>query len=62
MIEPQVAPWDVAALKVIIEEAGGIYSDLAGDRRAFGTSPGSGSLATNGHLHGAVLDIVRQYL
>ena len=64
MIEPHVAPWDVAALKVIVEEAGGIYSNFADDRRAFGTgtSSGVGSLATNGRLHGAVLDVVRPHL
>jgi histidinol-phosphatase len=64
MIEPRVAPWDVAALKVIMEEAGGIYSNLDDDRRAFGqgTSSGVGSLATNGQLHSAVLDVVRQHL
>jgi histidinol-phosphatase len=64
MIEPQVAPWDVAALKVIVEEAGGIYSNFADDRRAFGTgtSSGVGSLATNGRLHGAVLDVARPHL
>jgi histidinol-phosphatase len=64
MIEPRVAPWDVAALKVIVEEAGGIYSNLDDDRRAFGTgtSGGVGSLATNGPLHGAVLAVVRQHL
>jgi histidinol-phosphatase len=64
MIEPWVAPWDVAALKVIVEEAGGIYSDFGDDRRAFGTgtSGGVGSLATNGPLHSAVLAVVRQHL
>jgi histidinol-phosphatase len=64
MIEPNVAPWDVAALKVIVEEAGGIYSNFADDRRAFGagTSSGGGSLATNGPLHGAVLELLRQHL
>jgi histidinol-phosphatase len=64
MIEPRVAPWDVAALKVIVEEAGGIYSNFDDDRCAVdrGTSTGVGSLATNGQLHGAVLDVVRQHL
>ena len=64
MIEPHVAPWDVAALKVIVEEAGGIYSTFDADRHAFGTGTGGGvgSLATNGALHGAVLALVRQHL
>jgi histidinol-phosphatase len=51
-VDPRVSIWDLAALKVIIEEAGGRFSDLAGARTAGG---GSG-LATNGRLHQAVLE------
>jgi histidinol-phosphatase len=61
MIEPEVAPWDVAALKVIVEEAGGVYSDFAGDRRVYGTGTAGGSLATNGRLHGTVLDMLQRH-
>jgi histidinol phosphatase-like enzyme (inositol monophosphatase family) len=43
--EPKVAPWDVAALRLIIEEAGGVYFALDGSRNldagsAFGCAPG----------------------
>lgn len=43
--EPKVAPWDLAALKLIIEEAGGVFFALDGSRRidcgtAFGCAPG----------------------
>jgi histidinol-phosphatase len=43
--EPKVAPWDLAALKLIIEEAGGLFFALDGSRRidrgsAFGCAPG----------------------
>ena len=43
--EPKVAPWDLAALKLIIEEAGGAFFALDGSRRidrgsAFGCAPG----------------------
>jgi histidinol-phosphatase len=31
--EPKVAPWDLAALRPIIEEAGGVFSALDGSRR-----------------------------
>ena len=58
MIESQVKPWDVAALKVIVEEAGGAYSDFMGDRRAFGTTSAGGSIATNGKLHDEVLRLL----
>ena len=49
--EPDVALWDLAALKVIVEEAGGMFTDLEGVPRADGGS----SLSTNGLLHEAVL-------
>jgi histidinol-phosphatase len=43
--EPKVAPWDLAALRLIIEEAGGVFFALDGSRRidrgtAFGCAPG----------------------
>ncbi|MBA3653288.1 MAG: histidinol-phosphatase [Actinobacteria bacterium] len=50
-IEPAVSPWDVAALQVIVEEAGGRFSDLDGVARLDG-----GNVCTsNGALHDAVL-------
>jgi histidinol-phosphatase len=49
--EPQVSLWDLAPLVVLVEEAGGRFTDLAG--RA---GPDGGSaVASNGLLHGAVL-------
>lgn len=50
-IEPEVAHWDMAAVKVIVEEAGGRFTNLRGDERADG---GSG-VSTNGLLHESVL-------
>ena len=50
-VEPQVEVWDMAAVQVIVEEAGGRFTDLAGRARPDG---GSG-LSTNGLLHDAVL-------
>jgi histidinol-phosphatase len=47
MIDPLVAPYDVAPMRTILPEAGGRFSDLAGVDR---TDGGSG-LATNGLLH-----------
>ncbi len=43
--EPKVAPWDLAALRLIIEEAGGLFFALDGSRSiyrgsAFGCAPG----------------------
>ena len=46
--------WDLAALQVIVEEAGGIFTDLAGV-----PSPGGGSVVcTNAHLHDEVLHLL----
>jgi histidinol-phosphatase len=46
-----VSLWDLAALTVIVEEAGGRFSDLTGR-----PGPAGGSaLSTNGLLHDEVL-------
>jgi histidinol-phosphatase len=52
--EPTVAPWDIAALQVIVEEAGGRFTDLQGHRRIDGGSV----LCTNGLLHDQALTLV----
>ncbi|HEX2061997.1 MAG TPA: histidinol-phosphatase [Thermoanaerobaculia bacterium] len=54
-IEPAVAPWDMAAIQLIVEEAGGRFSDLHGNARF---DAGSG-LSTNGLVHDAVLEYFR---
>jgi histidinol-phosphatase len=53
--DPVVALWDMAAVKVIVEEAGGRFTNLAGEARADG---GSG-VSTNGRIHDAVLEALR---
>jgi histidinol-phosphatase len=53
--EPEVSLWDLAALDVIVREAGGRFTDLGGT-----PGPGGGSaLATNGVLHDAALRRLR---
>lgn len=49
--EPEVSLWDVAAVQVIVEEAGGRFTDLSGAARPDGGS----AVSTNGLLHDAVL-------
>jgi histidinol-phosphatase len=49
--EPEVSLWDLAALNVIVEEAGGRFTDLAGVDRV----DGGNAVATNGLLHDQVL-------
>lgn len=50
-VDAEGSAWDLAAVQVIVEEAGGRFTDLAGEARHDG---GSG-LATNGHLHDVAL-------
>ena len=50
-VEHVLSPWDNAALQVIVEEAGGRFSDLRGEARIDG---GSG-VSTNGLLHDEVI-------
>jgi histidinol-phosphatase len=49
--EPEVSLWDLAALQVIVEEAGGRFTDLAG----IATPEGGSVVCTNGYLHDEVL-------
>jgi histidinol-phosphatase len=55
MVDPVVAPYDVAAMPVILSEAGGRFTDLNGAPRIDG---GSG-LATNGRIHDELLKLLR---
>ncbi|MFE5645302.1 histidinol-phosphatase [Rhodococcus sp. NPDC056516] len=53
--EPEVSLWDLAALDVLVREAGGAFTDLDG-----GAGPHGGSaVATNGLLHEDVLTRLR---
>jgi len=53
-IEPVVAPWDIAAVQLIVEEAGGRFSDFQGRPRI-----DSGNvLTTNALLHDEVIAIL----
>ena len=52
--EAVVSLWDLAAPLLIVEEAGGTFTDLAG----VATADGGDALATNGLLHGEALALV----
>jgi histidinol-phosphatase len=51
MLEPQLATWDFAALKVIVQEAGGRMTTCEGGPAEHGASV----LTTNGRLHDEVV-------
>jgi histidinol phosphatase-like enzyme (inositol monophosphatase family) len=55
MVDPTVAPYDIAPMPVILAEAGGRYTDLDG---ASDIETGSG-VATNGHVHEELLTVLR---
>jgi histidinol-phosphatase len=52
--EPEVSVWDLAPLQVIVEEAGGRFTDLAGTE----TVEGGSAVSTNGLLHAEVLRLL----
>ena len=56
MVDPVVNPWDVAAIRPVIEEAGGRFSDWQGKS----TSRGTDAVGTNGRLHQEVLQILQR--
>jgi len=53
-VEPELEVYDMAALDVIVREAGGTFTSLAGDAGPWGGN----AVATNGHLHDAVLSFL----
>jgi histidinol-phosphatase len=54
--EPTVSLWDLAALQVIVEEAGGTFTDLTGKP----TPDGGSVVCTNGRMHAEVLDLLKE--
>lgn len=54
MLDPVASVWDLAAPLVIVEEAGGRFTDLGGAR----TPEGGDAVATNAHVHDAALEII----
>jgi histidinol-phosphatase len=54
MMERDLAPWDLAAPSIVVEEAGGRITDFDG-RRSYEAGEG---LATNGLLHDLLLDLL----
>ncbi|MCU1612260.1 MAG: histidinol-phosphatase [Pseudonocardiales bacterium] len=54
--EPIVNPWDVAAVQVLVQQAGGRFTDLDGVARYDGGT----ALSSNGLLHDAALTLLQQ--
>jgi myo-inositol-1(or 4)-monophosphatase len=54
-------PWDGAAVKVIVEEAGGKVTDLDGNDQRY-DKPLNGFIASNGVLHGELVGMIKEGL
>ena len=54
VVEPEIHPWDVAPMTVIMREAGGRYTGWNGEESAYEPN----GVATNGHLHEAVIRLL----
>jgi histidinol-phosphatase len=54
-LEPEIKPWDVAATKIIVTEAGGRFSDFAGSPSIYAGS----AVISNGRVHDEVLKVLR---
>lgn len=54
MIDPIMALWDTAPLQVILEEAGGVFSDWNGKPTIYGGN----SIATNALLYNQVMSLI----
>jgi histidinol-phosphatase len=55
MVELDLKPWDVAAVKIIIEEAGGRFTDFTGAATIYGGD----AIASNGLVHDEILNLLR---
>jgi histidinol-phosphatase len=55
MLELDVKPWDLAPLKILVEEAGGRMTDFTGRATIYGGS----AVVTNGRIHDQVLEILK---
>ena len=54
MVETDVKPWDLAPIKILVEEAGGRFSDCTGVPTIYSGS----AVVSNGHVHNAVLALL----
>ncbi len=54
------SPWDIAAIKIIVEEAGGKVTSLLGDEQRY-DQPIKGAVVSNGLVHDELVSIVKKY-
>lgn len=54
MLETNVKPWDLAPLKILVEEAGGRFTDFTGEPNIYSGN----ALVSNGHVHETVVRLL----
>ena len=54
------SPWDIAAAKIIVEEAGGKVTDLAGNEQRY-DQPINGAIISNGRVHDELVACLQAY-
>jgi histidinol-phosphatase len=54
-VEVDLKPWDLAPCKIVVEEAGGRFTDLAGRPTIYSGN----ALVSNGRLHDVALSLLR---
>lgn len=54
-VESDLKPWDLAPVKILVEEAGGRFTDFSGTPSIYSGT----ALATNGRLHDTALALLR---
>ena len=57
MIDPILSLWDMGPLLVVIEEAGGVFTDWKGNRTIFNEE----GIASNGRFHGQLIELTRRF-
>ena len=53
-----IDPWDMAAVKLIVDEAGGKFTNRKGEQHRFDQTLNNGVIISNGVIHSELLDIV----
>ncbi len=55
------SPWDIAAIKIIVEEAGGKVTSLSGEEQRY-DQPIKGAIVSNGRVHDELASMVKEKL
>jgi len=57
MVDPIMCLWDIAPLLVIMEEAGGVFTDWKGNRTIYNEE----GIASNGRFHDEIIALTRRF-